>query len=89
MRGLELTADDLLRRSIIQALMCHFELSIEAIEIAHLIDFRKYFAGELVDLAEMAQAGLIEKFSAMAVGAAARAHAGARYRDGVRQISAP
>ncbi len=59
MRGIELTADDLLRRSIIQALMCHFELSIESIEIAHLIDFRSYFAAELADLAEMEQAGLL------------------------------
>jgi hypothetical protein len=39
-RGIELNADDLLRRSIIQSLMCHFELSIESIEIAHLIDFK-------------------------------------------------
>jgi oxygen-independent coproporphyrinogen-3 oxidase len=59
MRGLELTADDLLRRSIIQALMCHFELSIESIEIAHLIDFKSYFAAELKDLAEMEEAGLL------------------------------
>ena len=59
MRGLELTADDLLRRSIIQALMCHFELSIESIEIAHLIDFKSYFAAELADLAEMEKAGLL------------------------------
>ncbi len=60
MRGLELTADDLLRRSIIQALMCHFELSIESIEIAHLIDFKSYFAAELADLREMEQAGLLK-----------------------------
>ena len=60
MRGLELTADDLLRRSIIQALMCHFELSLESIEIAHLIDFHQYFAAELDDLKEMERAGLLE-----------------------------
>ena len=59
MRGLELTADDLLRRSIIQALMCHFELSIESIEIAHLIDFKSYFAPELAELRDMEQAGLL------------------------------
>lgn len=59
MRGIELSADDLLRRSIIQALMCHFELSIESIEIAHLIDFKSYFAEELADLAEMEKAGLL------------------------------
>jgi len=60
MRGLELTADDLLRRSIIQALMCHFELSIESIEIAHLIKFQDYFAAELDSLKEMEEAGLLE-----------------------------
>jgi oxygen-independent coproporphyrinogen-3 oxidase len=59
MRGLELTADDLLRRSIIQALMCHFEISIESIEIAHLIDFASYFAPEIADLREMEKAGLL------------------------------
>ena len=53
MRGIELSADDLLRRSIIQALMCHFELSLESIEIAHLIDFNSYFAAELPALREM------------------------------------
>jgi len=60
MRGLELSADDLLRRSIIQALMCHFELSLESIEIAHLIDFKAYFASEIADLRAMEQAGLLE-----------------------------
>ncbi|HUW36715.1 MAG TPA: oxygen-independent coproporphyrinogen III oxidase [Rhodocyclaceae bacterium] len=59
MRGIELTPDDLLRRSIIQALMCHFALSIESIEIAHLIDFKSYFAVELADLAEMAKSDLL------------------------------
>jgi oxygen-independent coproporphyrinogen-3 oxidase len=58
-RGIELNADDLLRRSIIQALMCHFELSIESIEIAHLIDFKSYFASELADLREMEKGGLL------------------------------
>ena len=57
--GIELNADDLLRRSIIQSLMCHFELSIESIEIAHLIDFAKYFATELEDLQELVAAGLV------------------------------
>ena len=58
-RGIELNADDLLRRAIIQSLMCHFELSIESIEIAHLIDFAKYFATELDDLQELVAAGLV------------------------------
>ena len=60
LRGIELTPDDILRRSIIQALMCHFELSMPSIEIAHMIDFRQYFAEEMADLAEMAEAGLVK-----------------------------
>lgn len=59
-RGIELNADDVLRRAIIQALMCHFELSIESIESAHLIDFKHYFASELDDLKEMEAAGLLK-----------------------------
>ncbi|NHC05965.1 oxygen-independent coproporphyrinogen-3 oxidase [Azonexus fungiphilus] len=59
-RGIELNADDILRRSIIQALMCHFELSIESIESAHLIDFHKYFAAEIEDLREMERGGLLK-----------------------------
>ena len=59
-RGIELNADDILRRSIIQALMCHFELSLESIESAHLIDFHRYFAAELDDLKEMERAGLLK-----------------------------
>ena len=58
-RGIELNADDILRRAIIQALMCHFELSLESIESAHLIDFHQYFAAELDDLKEMERAGLL------------------------------
>lgn len=60
LRGIELTPDDILRRSIIQALMCHFELSMPSIEIAHMIDFRQYFAEEMADLEEMAKAGLVK-----------------------------
>ena len=59
LRGIELTADDLLRRAIIQALMCHFELSIESIEIAHLIRFREHFADEWERLEELAREGLV------------------------------
>ena len=54
------TPDDLLRRAIIQALMCHFELSIESIEIAHLVDFKTYFEAELADLREMEKGGLLQ-----------------------------
>jgi oxygen-independent coproporphyrinogen-3 oxidase len=60
MRGIELSADDLVRRAVIQALMCQFALSVESIEIAYLIDFKRYFAEELAALAEYAHSGLVE-----------------------------
>jgi oxygen-independent coproporphyrinogen III oxidase len=60
LRGLELTADDLARRAVIQALMCNFRLSIEAIELAHLVDFRKCFSVEMEALRQFADDGLIE-----------------------------
>ncbi|MCZ7564144.1 MAG: oxygen-independent coproporphyrinogen III oxidase [Burkholderiales bacterium] len=60
MRGLELTKDDVVRRAVIQALMCSFEVSIEAIEINHLIDFKRYFAPELAELRDYRQLGLVE-----------------------------
>jgi len=60
MRGLECSADDLARRAIIQALMCHFMVSKESIEIAHLIDFDRYFSTELAELRELERAGLLE-----------------------------
>jgi oxygen-independent coproporphyrinogen-3 oxidase len=59
-RGIELTPDDLARRAIIQALACHFRLSIESIELAYLVDFRKDFRAELAALKKLEQEGLIE-----------------------------
>ena len=59
LRGVELTADDLVRRAVIQCLMCRFEVPIESLEIAHLIEFRKYFAAELRDLEPFQDAGLM------------------------------
>jgi oxygen-independent coproporphyrinogen-3 oxidase len=60
LRGIELTADDLLRRAVIQSLTCHYRVSMESIEIAHLIDFRSYFAAELADLRALQADGLVE-----------------------------
>ena len=59
-RGIELTQDDLLRRAVIQALTCHFRVSIESIEIAYLVDFRRHFAAELERLKPLADDGLVE-----------------------------
>lgn len=52
-RGIRLTTDDLLRRFIIQMLMCNFELSLAAIEQAYSITFATYFATELAQLARL------------------------------------
>ncbi|MGE5638601.1 MAG: oxygen-independent coproporphyrinogen III oxidase [Clostridia bacterium] len=59
-RGIELTPDDLVRRAVIQALACHFRVSLESIELAYLVDFRKYFAAELEDLQRLEADGLVE-----------------------------
>jgi oxygen-independent coproporphyrinogen-3 oxidase len=60
LRGVELNADDLVRRAVIQALACHFELSKESIEIAHLIEFDGCFATEMKELKVLAADGLLE-----------------------------
>lgn len=60
LRGIELTPDDLARRAVIQALACHFQLAKESIEIAHLIEFDRYFASELEDLKRLESDGLVE-----------------------------
>jgi len=59
MRGMELNRDDEIRRAIIQALMCHFEISKEAFDTTWQIDFDNYFATELKELAEYEQEGLL------------------------------
>jgi oxygen-independent coproporphyrinogen-3 oxidase len=59
LRGIELSADDIVRRAVIQALACQFEVSKESIAIAHLIDFDAYFAQELEMLAQHEREGLV------------------------------
>ena len=44
---------------MIMALMCQGALSYESIELAHLIDFKTYFAKELAALAVMQEQGLV------------------------------
>ena len=58
-RGVELTRDDLVRRSVIHALMCQFEVSKGAIGVRHLIDFDDYFGPEIEELRELGRAGLL------------------------------
>jgi oxygen-independent coproporphyrinogen-3 oxidase len=58
-RGARLTMDDVLRRTVIQKLMCQFEVSISAIEQAFPVAFRQYFRAELAQLAAMQDDGLV------------------------------
>jgi oxygen-independent coproporphyrinogen III oxidase len=59
-RGLALTRDDLIRRAVIMALMCQGQLQLESINLAWLVDFKKYFAAELVQLEAMQSQGLVQ-----------------------------
>lgn len=58
-RGLALTRDDLVRRSVIMAIMCQGHLQFESVELAHLIHFKSYFAKELEDMKSLAEQGLV------------------------------
>jgi oxygen-independent coproporphyrinogen III oxidase len=59
-RGIALTMDDLMRKLIIQMLMCHFELSMSAVEEVYPITFKEYFAPELEKLRAFEQDGLVK-----------------------------
>ncbi len=60
MRGIVLNGDDILRREVINQLICHFYLDFEKIEQQFGIDFNVYFATELKDFEVMVEDGLIE-----------------------------
>ena len=58
-RGVELSADDLLRREVITQLICHFHLDKKTIEAGYSISFDDYFAPELEKLRELVLDGLV------------------------------
>lgn len=59
-RGLAVSRDDLMRRSVIMALVCQGRVDFESIELAHLMRVQDYFATELERLRPLADAGLLE-----------------------------
>jgi oxygen-independent coproporphyrinogen III oxidase len=59
-RGLALTRDDLLRRSVIMALMCQGRVDFDAIEQAHLVDLREALGPELAQMAALAERGWVQ-----------------------------
>ena len=59
LRGTTLNRDDLIRRDVIQKLMCDFELDFDALGLMHDIPFAVMFAPELTALAPLAADGLV------------------------------
>jgi len=59
-RGVKLTTEDRLRRSIIESIMCHGEVQFDEFESNYAIDFHDHFALELGNLQQLEEDGLIE-----------------------------
>lgn len=59
-RGVELSRDDVVRRHVIQKLMCEFELDFAQVEVAHGVRFDEHFAPDLAALEPLARDGLVE-----------------------------
>ena len=59
LRGIVLSADDLLRREVITELMCQGRLDFADFDAKHPVRFRNYFAAELKALAPLAADGLL------------------------------
>ncbi len=59
-RGCETRAEDILRREVIQQLICHFKLDISCIEKLWKIDFNSHFSTELQRLKPMEEDGLLQ-----------------------------
>lgn len=60
-RGIALSMDDVLRREVIQNLMCGGKVSIRGIEQRYALDFDSYFTAELVALERLAADGLVTR----------------------------
>lgn len=58
-RGLALSRDDMIRRSVIMALMCQGQVAFESIGLAFLIEFKTYFATEIEKLQKLEEQGLV------------------------------
>ena len=58
-RGVSLNTEDRLRRRVIEAIMCHGEVSFDRFEAIFAIDFHEHFARELIELEQMENDGLL------------------------------
>jgi oxygen-independent coproporphyrinogen III oxidase len=61
-RGVVMTGDDVLRRDVIQQIMCGNAVDLDATERRFGIDFDRYFAEELDRLEALRTDGLVERF---------------------------
>ncbi len=59
-RGVALSRDDLIRRSVIMALMCQGHVQYESINLAWLVNFKILFAKELSQLEDLQAQGLVQ-----------------------------
>jgi len=57
---LALSRDDLIRRSVIMALMCQGHVQFESIQLAWMVDFKTWFAKELILLEDLQAQGLVQ-----------------------------
>ena len=83
MRGMELNADDLVRRAIIQALMCHFEISKESFNIAYLIDFDQVLRHRTEGTCRIRKRRAAQALAAMDQRHAQGAHVDSQYLHGL------
>lgn len=59
LRGMMLDQDDIIRRDIIQQIMCQFRLDFNQIANKYELNFAEYFVAELADLPALVELGLI------------------------------
>ncbi|OGQ81078.1 MAG: oxygen-independent coproporphyrinogen III oxidase [Deltaproteobacteria bacterium RIFOXYA12_FULL_58_15] len=60
-RGRRLSEDDLLRRQVINEIMCNLRVDYSAVEEAFSIEFAEYFAGPLAELDGFVADGLVNR----------------------------
>ena len=60
LRGFKLNNDDLIRRNIINEILCNGSVDFCDIELKYKLDFKKYFKQEMESLNDFTQDGLIE-----------------------------
>src|SRR6266542_5542183 len=60
-RGCVLTHDDVIRRCVIQDVLCHFHVDFPAFERETGIPFEQYFRAEESDLLALAESGFVRR----------------------------